>query len=153
MGWSPIAMAPASALERLAGTTKGPPPPLGGSGPFGAVLRSLGLGGRAFLVAVGAREGDRRGVGDGDRLRLTAEGELLRRALGVVDVHHDDLTSGQLAVEDLLRQRVLDLALDGPAQRPGTQHRVEPAGGEQLLRRRRDLERHVLVRQLTLDAG
>jgi hypothetical protein len=74
-------------------------------------------------------------------------------APSAVDVHHDDLTGGQLAVEDLLRQRVLDLALDGPAQRPGTQHRVEPAVRQQLLGVLRDLQRHVLVRQLALHAG
>src|SRR4051794_6870507 len=131
---------------------QGPPPP-SRAGTAPVVVRALlGLS-RLVLVTLGAREGHRRGVGEIDRLGLAAEGELLRRALGVVDVDHDDLTSGQLAVEDLLRQRVLDLALDGPAQRPGTQHRVEAAVRQQLLGSRGDLQRHVLVRQLGLHTG
>ena len=41
----------------------------------------------------------------------------------------------QLVEEDPLGQRVLDLALDGPAQRPGTQHRVAALASRQPLRR------------------
>src|SRR3954470_8484132 len=123
-----------------------------GTAPSWTTRGSLGLRGRALLVTLGAREGDRRGVGQVDRLGLATERELLVRVLAL-DVHHDDLTRGQLAVEDLLAQRVLDLALDGPAQRPGTQDRVEAAVGQQLLGGRRHLERHVLVRQLALHAG
>src|SRR4051794_15891035 len=104
---------------------------------------------------------DRRGVGHHyDRLRLTAKGELGLvvggpRALGGVrvhtlDVHDHDLAALDLAEEDLLRELVLDLALDRPAQRPGTQHGVEPAAREQRLRRRRQLDGHVLVGELRL---
>src|SRR6186713_566389 len=53
----------------------------------------------------------------------------------VLDVHDHDLAALDLAEEDLLRQLVLDLALDGPAQRPGALHGVEPAPCEQRLRR------------------
>src|SRR5689334_1943814 len=107
--------------------------------------------GRSACVSsllAGARHVHRRGVRHrDDRLRLTAEGEpgLVvggPRALGGVrvhtlDVHDHDLAALDLAEEDLLRQLVLDLALDGPAQRPGTQHGVEAPPGEQRLRRRR----------------
>src|SRR4051812_11996412 len=99
-------------------------------------LRGLGL---LALAAAGRGHVDRRGVGHVARLRLTAEGEhglVGGRALLAVpalDVDDDDLARLQLAEQDLLRQLVLDLALDGAAQRPGTQHLVEPAGGEQLL--------------------
>src|ERR1700709_2735119 len=52
-------------------------------------------------------------------LGLAAEGELLL-ALGVeLGVDHHDLAGPQLAEEDLLRQGVLDLALDGPPPRAG----------------------------------
>src|SRR5699024_1419609 len=63
----------------------------------------------------------------------TGEGELAEQALagGV----HDDLLAGvQLAVEDLLRELVLDLPLDRAAQRPGPEHRVVPTLGDQLVR-------------------
>jgi len=40
----------------------------------------------------------------------------------------------ELSEQDLLRQLVLDLALNGSAQRPGTEHRVETPLGQQLHR-------------------
>src|SRR5262245_65474512 len=51
------------------------------------------------------------------------EGELAFLTLPV-GVDHDDLAGLDLTEQDLLRQLVLDLALDGPAQRPGAEHRV-----------------------------
>src|SRR5687768_3338346 len=74
----------------------------------------------AFLA--GPRRLDRRQLGDAG-LRGAAEHELRVLALAL-DVHNHDLAGSQLAVEDLLRKSVLDLALDGAAQRPGTQHGV-----------------------------
>src|SRR3954463_11136190 len=123
--------APITGADRSASsgpeTTKGPPPSPGDGpcrlapagprcqrasvGEQGVLLLGL-LGRRTLVLAVGARERDRRGVGQVDRLGLAAEGELLRRALRLVDVHHHDLARGDLAVEDLLAQSVLDLALD-----------------------------------------
>jgi hypothetical protein len=88
-----------------------------------------------FSAPTGCREArsprpDRRGVGDDDgRLRLTAEGEprlvvvggpgTLGRVRGdALDIHDDDLTALHLTEKDLLRELVLDLALDRPAM-PG----------------------------------
>src|SRR5690606_27975169 len=88
---------------------------------------------------------DRRDVGQ-RRLLLTAEGEGLGLALAL-GVHDHDVTGAQLAEEDLLRQRVLDLALDGPAQRPGAQHGVVALLGQQFLRGRGELDAHVPVLQ------
>ena len=51
-------------------------------------------------------------------------------SLGVDD---DDLAGAELLVEEPLGQRVLDQALDGPAQRPGAEGGVvAPVGEEQL---------------------
>src|SRR5947207_2855347 len=81
------------------------------------------------LVVTDVRaDAHRRGVRDLGRLALTAEGEAGVLALvaffpgPALDVDQDDLAGLDLAEEDLLRQLVLDLALDGPAQRPGTEH-------------------------------
>ena len=57
----------------------------------------------------------------------------------------------QLVEQDPLGQRVLDLALDGAAQRPGTQHRVVALLRQELLGVVGQLQAHVLVAQLSLD--
>ncbi len=65
---------------------------------------------------------DRRDVGQ-CRLLLTPEGEGRGLALALhVDDH--DVTGAQLAEEDLLGERVLDLALDRATQRAGAQNGV-----------------------------
>ena len=58
--------------------------------------------------------------------------------LGVgLGVDDDDLAGAELLVEEPLGQRVLDEALDGPAQRAGAERGVvAPVGQEQLGRRR-----------------
>ncbi|MFD0429982.1 D-alanyl-D-alanine carboxypeptidase/D-alanyl-D-alanine-endopeptidase [Streptomyces zhihengii] len=82
-------------------------------GPSSRVLRQVRTGAAGRLL-------DRRDVRQRGLL-LAAEGELLLLTLALgVDDH--DVTGAQLAEEDLLRQDVLDLALDRPAQRPGAQH-------------------------------
>src|SRR4051812_46114814 len=86
---------------------------------------------------------DRWRVG-GDRLDLAAEGELLA-VVGGLGVDDDDLAGLELAVEDLLGQDVLDVALDRPAQRSGAQHRVVTLLREQPLGVVRHLDRHVAV--------
>ena len=48
-------------------------------------------------------------------------------------VDNDLLAALDLPEEDLLAQGVLDVALDGAAQRAGAEHRVEAALGQQLL--------------------
>ena len=57
----------------------------------------------------------------------------------------------ELAVENLLRQHVLDLPLDRAAQRPGAERRVVALLRQQRLRRGRELQAHVLVAQLHVD--
>ena len=70
------------------------------------------------------------------------------RALGftipVVHVHGDDLTSTNLAEEDLLGQNILDFALNGATQRTSTQDRVETALGQELLGIVGEFKVHVL---------
>src|SRR5262249_57974309 len=69
--------------------------------------------------------------------RLAGSGEGEHRVLAgafavpVVDVDGDDLSRPDLLEEDLLRELVLDLTLDGAPQRPSTQHRVEATLGQQ----------------------
>src|SRR6266487_240619 len=93
--------------------------------------------------------------------RVGHEGRLVSAAedqLGVLDVgrvalavDEDDLAGAQLVEQDPLGQRVLDLALDGPAQRPGAQHRVVALLGQELLGVVGQLQAHVLVAKLGLD--
>src|SRR5882672_4812686 len=86
------------------------------------------------------------GVGHADRwFWLASEGEpgLVGRGAGgvgrveAVGVDDHDLARLEFAEKDLLRQLVLDLALDGAAQRPRPQHRVETTPGQQRARVRR----------------
>src|SRR3954466_7758528 len=67
-----------------------------------------------------------------DRLDLAAEGELLA-VVGGLGVDGGGLAGLELAVEDLLRQDVLDVALNRPAQRPRTEHGVVTLLGKQPL--------------------
>src|SRR5262249_52139719 len=93
--------------------------------------RNVGRNGVGHLAgALGATEDELRGLG------------LVRVAVGAA---HNDLARTQLVEEDPLRQRVLDLALDGPAQRPSTHPRVPALLREPLLGVRGELQPHVLV--------
>src|SRR5699024_2132048 len=83
-------------------------------------------------LALGRPSGDRWRIRQRG-LRVAAEREPPTRALAL-DVHDHDLTAAELAEENLLGERVLDLALDRPAQWPGTEHRIEAVFGGQLLR-------------------
>ncbi len=57
-----------------------------------------------------------------------------------------------LAEEDLLGELILDLALDGATQRTCTENRIESSLGQQRLRLLGELDPHVLVLELGLDA-
>src|SRR5688572_23331794 len=58
---------------------------------------------------------------------------LLAGLVGIgLDVDDDDLAGRELLIQDLLRQGVLDVALDRPAQRTATELRVVPERGELL---------------------
>src|SRR5919199_296896 len=116
-----------------------------GSGP--AVTRSGGGG----AVLGGAGRLDRRGVGQ-LRLLRTPEGEHGPPALAL-DVPDDDLAGLELAVEDLLGQGVLDVALDRAAQRAGPQDGVVALRRQQHLGRGRELDAHVLVPEALVDPG
>src|SRR5699024_8174509 len=92
-----------------------------------------------LIVRLGGADSDRRRIRNLDRFGLATEGEvrtvrLFGLAVPTLDIDDDDLTGVDLTEENLLGQRVLDLALDGPPQWPGTQHRVEAAFGDQRLR-------------------
>src|SRR5690606_3229611 len=54
-------------------------------------------------------------------------------AVPALDVDHHVLARADLAEQDLLRELILDLALDGATQRPRAQHRIESALGQQAL--------------------
>src|SRR5262249_32189798 len=77
-------------------------------------------------------------------LRHALERELGLLALAF-DIDDDDLAGPHLAEQDLLGQHVLDRSLDGPAQRPGAEHRVVTALGEQGLGGRPQFQAHVPV--------
>src|SRR5690625_4283709 len=102
-------------------------------------------------LALGRPSGDRWRIRQRG-LRVAAEREPATRALAL-DVHDHDLTAAELAEENLLRERVLDLALDRPAQWPGTEHRIEAVFGGQLLRGLGQLQTHVLVPQSLVQTG
>src|SRR5438874_7567557 len=50
---------------------------------------------------------------------------LGERELAVAHTDADAVARSELSLEDLLRQRILDLLLDGPLQRSGAIHRIE----------------------------
>src|SRR3954471_17618998 len=81
--------------------------------------------------------------------RLTAGREdELAEAVRRCDVVHVDVVAGrQLAVQDLLAQRVLDLVLHRAAQRTGPEGRVPAEFDQTRLGRVRDLDGHVAVEQ------
>src|SRR5438445_4230167 len=86
----------------------------------------------------------------GRRRRNPLEGEV-RAILGAV---HADLVA--LAVAPLQhgeRQGVLEQAVDGALQRPGTVHRIVALGHKQLLRRGRHVERELAVGHELRDPG
>src|SRR4051812_13594894 len=86
------------------------------------------------------------------RVGHVGEGELLRLALAL-RVDPDVLPGAELGEEDLLGQGVLDLALDGAAQRARTEHGVVALLGEQVLGRGRELDAHVLVLEPLVELG
>src|SRR6187397_264350 len=84
------------------------------------------------------------------RTRSAGEGErVLRARVGNVD--YDDFTRLQLQEQDLLREQILDIALDRATQRTSAEYGIEAALGDQRLRRGRELDAHVLVLQPDLD--
>ncbi|GMA35928.1 hypothetical protein GCM10025876_21320 [Demequina litorisediminis] len=92
----------------------------------------VGTAAHADLIRVGAGRtlGGLHGLAQ-ERVAVHAlERELAEDALAV-RVHADNLARGDLAEEDLLRQRVLDLALECAAQRSRTEHGVVTLLGEQ----------------------
>src|SRR5437763_5990022 len=50
---------------------------------------------------------------------------LGERELAVADPDADAVARSELSLQDLLRQRILDLLLDGPLERSGAIHRIE----------------------------
>src|ERR1700738_3222367 len=115
----------------------------------------VGLFGRGRAVrAGGSGLGQIRFLGLG---RLGGAGEREHRVLAlalavpVIDVDRDELAGADLLEQDLLGQRVLDLPLDRPPQRPCAQHGIKPALGQQRLGTVRQLQRHVLALELLLD--
>src|SRR5438105_14439869 len=50
---------------------------------------------------------------------------LGERELAVADPDADAVARSELSLEDLLRQRILDLLLDGPLERSGAIHRIQ----------------------------
>src|SRR5699024_7887907 len=74
---------------------------------------------------------------------LAGEGEFALCAL-TDDVDRHVLATLEVAVEDPLGELVLDVALDGAAQRPGAEHRVVAAFGHQVVCRLGELDVHVL---------
>src|SRR5690606_20122782 len=139
------------------GEAAGPGAPLGSTGPCHGRYRSgaglqlsaaartaAGRGGRQLPLLHRGRPGDAHRLGRGDlALVQAAERELPEEPLAL-GVDLDGLTRLELAVEDLLRQDVLDLPLDGAAQRPGTEDGVVATLGEQLLGRVGEPDRHAL---------
>src|SRR5262249_19156515 len=95
----------------------------------------------------------RAAAGQLDRRRLDAldgaEHDLGRVAFAL-NVDDDGLPGVELLPQDLLGECVLDVALDGPAQRPGTQLRVVALLGQVQLRLRGELQAEALALQLPL---
>ena len=111
---------------------------------------SAGLLGRPLAAERPLDRGRRR---DSVGLGLAAEGER-RASVPSPSTSTSTIWPGtHLAVEDLLGEHVLDLALDRAAQRPGAEHRVEATRRQQLLGRLGQLERHVAVLHPDLDGA
>src|SRR5665647_3973158 len=116
--------------------------------------RTFRPGALSYVLLLGALaltgELDERAVGQ--VLLCTDEGErVLRTLLGHVDEH--DLTGTQFAEKDLLGEAVLDVPLEGSAQRPRAEDRVETAFGDERLGGRRELDAHVAILEPRLDHG
>src|SRR5688572_32786949 len=121
--------------------------------PNQAALRDAGPKPGRFALEVGrARPGNGRAS---RRLhQLTAAGELSSRAVGNLPPFevHLDLAVAQVTANELFRQRILDVALDRAAQRPGA---VRPVLARDVddpvddLRRHFDL--HAAVRQVGVE--
>src|SRR5450759_5237552 len=106
-----------------------------------AAPRTFRRGALSYVLLLGALaltgELDERAVGE--VLLRTDKGErVLRTLLGHVDEH--DLTGTQFAEKDLLGEAVLDVPLEGSAQRPRAEDRVETAFGDERLGGRRELD-------------
>src|SRR6478672_1243557 len=113
-------------------------PPEGGAGSMATGGLSDGVGG------AGACQLDRRGLGR--PLRGPEDDPALAFLLRVrLGVDHDRLAGAELLPQDLLRHRVLDQALDGTAQRPGTERRVVALLREEVLGAVRQLDADVLA--------
>src|ERR1700727_1697664 len=108
------------------------------------------LSGRDPFAAASRLDLGRRGVGHRLGLGHTGEGELGRRPL-TISVDDHDLTRTELPEQDLLRQRVLDLALDRTEHRAGPRDRVVTALRQQRLGARGKLQTHVTVLQPLID--
>ena len=89
-------------------------------------------------------------IGGGSKPSIGPEHDhCLARALGIgLGVDDDDLAGAELLPEEPLGQRVLDQALDGPAQRPGAERRVVAPVGEEDLGRVGELEADALALEL-----
>src|ERR1700694_1742820 len=105
--------------------------------------------GRAGLGQIRLRRLGRLGRADEREHRVLAAAF----AVPVVDIDGDQLAGSNLLEEDLLRERVLDLALDGAPQRTRTQHRVETALVQQGLGLVAQLHGHVLALELLFHPG
>ena len=106
---------------------------------------------RCRLFGRGHLEFDRRG---GHEALDGSESELLLAlALGIfLSVDHDDLACRELLVQDLLGQRVFDVALDRTSQRAATELRVVTEFGEQFLGGLLDLNAQTLALELSGEA-
>src|SRR4051794_12840849 len=106
--------------------------------------RGRGLVLRGLLLAGAHARGD---LGLDDR----------QRHLGIVAlggaVHHDRAARRQLRPQDEVRERVLDVALDRPAQRPGAHGRVPALVDQEVLGVLAELELELALRQRRADAA
>src|SRR5262249_30985145 len=86
--------------------------------------------------------------------------ELGEGELAVLDADADAVARHELALQDPLRQRALDLLLDGALQRPRPIHRIEAGFPQEVARRVIERQLHVAlgqalaqVEQLDVDDG
>ena len=106
-----------------------------------------GLGELEQSGVAGLGELHRRGL---EALHRPEHDDLLARLGVVLDVDEDDLAGAELLEQQPLGERVLDQALDGPAQRPGAQLRVVALVGEEVLGLLGELEAQALALELAL---
>src|SRR3954463_12229633 len=98
-------------------------------------------------LAVATAHADRRG-----RLRLSGGKEDVAVVALLRDLDHHRPARHELALEHEVGQRVLDVALDGPAQRTGAHGRVPALLDEEVLGALRELELQVALRERRADA-